>query len=413
MYVRHLSLTNFRNYGRLELELPESPTLFHGANAQGKTNLLEALYYLATTRSPQTTQDQQLLNWEALDPDEPIIVARLAAQLETGKGAKHIELRLIREQQRGQISFRRQALVDKRKVRLMDLLGTLRVVLFLPQDVQMITGPPMKRRRYLDITLCQADRQYCRALSEYNKVLEQRNALLRQITETGAGKDLLPIYDEKLVSLGSQIFVGRAAFIAALSRKAQRIHYEQLTDGRETLKLHYLPRLIEESTNQGNGKAIRQSIEQGEWLATQENPEAVAVRLDELLSRVYPQDVIAGTTRVGPHRDDWRFWVSGRNLANYGSRGQQRTALLALKLAEIEWMAETTGETPVLLLDEVMAELDAHRRALLLEAVQEVSQALLTATDLGMLTQAFLNQATTLHIVEGKISPDKKEAADL
>ena len=412
MYVRHLSLTNFRNYGRLELALPENPTLFHGANAQGKTNLLEALYYLATTRSPQTTQDQQLLNWDALDPEEPIIVARLAAQLETDKGAKHIELRLIREQQRGQISFRRQALVDKRKVRLMDLLGTLRVVLFLPQDVQIITGSPMKRRRYLDITLCQTDRQYCRALSEYNKVLEHRNALLRQIAETGAGKEMLPIYNEKLVSLGSQIFIGRATFIAALSRKVQRIHYERLTDGRETLKLHYLPRLIDGNFNQANGEAIRQSIEQGEWIASQENLDTVAVRLEELLSRVYAQDVAAGTTRVGPHRDDWRFWVSGRNLGDYGSRGQQRTALLALKLAEIEWMAEMTGDTPVLLLDEVVAELDAHRRALLLETVQGASQALLTATDLGMLTQTFLDQATTMHIVDGKVTSDKKEATD-
>jgi DNA replication and repair protein RecF len=412
VYVRQLSLTNFRNYGRLELSLPERPTLFHGANAQGKTNLLEALYYLATTRSPQTNQDQQLINWEALDPDEPVIVARLAAQLETAKGARHIELRLIREQQRGQISFKRQALVDKRKVRLMDLLGTLRVVLFLPQDVQIITGSPRRRRRYVDVTLCQADRRYCRALSEYNKVLETRNALLRQIAESGMGTEMLPIYDEKLVRLGSQIFLDRAKFIADLSRKAQQIHYERLTDRRETLKLNYLPRLSDGRTNHGNGDVIQRSIEQGEWIAIQENIEAVAVRLEEQLRQVNQQDIAAGTTRVGPHRDDWRFWVSGRNLGDYGSRGQQRTAILALKLAEIEWMAEKTGETPVLLLDEVVAELDAHRRALLLEAVQGVSQALLTATDTGMLTQTFLDQANTMQIVEGNVSQDKKEATD-
>lgn len=392
--------------------MPEKPILFFGANAQGKTNLLEALYYLATTRSPQTNQDQQLLNWEALDPKEPIIVARLAAQLETENGAKHIELRLIREQQRGQISFRRQALVDKRKVRLMDLLGTLRVVLFLPQDVQLISGSPMNRRRYMDITLCQTNRQYCRSLSAYNKVLEQRNALLRQIAETGAGIDTLPIYNEKLVRLASELFIGRAEFIADLSRRAQRIHYERLTDGQETLKLHYLPRLIEASTSQDNGQAIRLSIEQGEWLASQSNPESTALRLGELLDTVYSQDLAAGTTRVGPHRDDWRFWASGRNLGSYGSRGQQRTALLALKLAEIEWMAERTGETPVLLLDEVVAELDTQRRSLLLEAVTDVSQALLTTTDLGMLTQAFLKRATAMRIERGIVSPHNQEALD-
>ena len=134
------------------------PTLLHGANAQGKTNLLEAIYYLATTKSSHADQDHQLINWEALDPKEPIVVGKLIAQLETNQGQNIVEMRLIKETQRGQTTFRRQALVDKRKVRLMDLLGNLRVVLFLPQDVQIITGAPSLRRRYLDITLCQTDR---------------------------------------------------------------------------------------------------------------------------------------------------------------------------------------------------------------------------------------------------------------
>jgi DNA replication and repair protein RecF len=149
MHVTHLSLTNFRNYGRLELPLPTGPVLLHGNNAQGKTNLLEALYYLATTRSPHTAQDDELINWTASQSQEPVIVGRLVAQVTTAEGERHIEMRLIKEQQggyNGQSSFRREALVNRRKVRLMDLLGNLRVVMFLPEDMGLITGSPAARR---------------------------------------------------------------------------------------------------------------------------------------------------------------------------------------------------------------------------------------------------------------------------
>ena len=412
MHITHLSLTNFRNFGRLELNLPAGPTLLYGANAQGKTNFLEAIYYLATTRSPNADQDQQLINWEALDPEEPIIVGKLVAQIETSEGSKHVEMRLIKERQRGQSSFRREALVNKRKVRLMDLLGSLRVVLFLPQDVQIVTGSPSQRRRYLDITLCQTDPLYCRTLSTYNKVLEQRNALLRRIAEFGDGLDVLPIYTEKLVDLGSEIFLRRAAFVAALAAEAQRLHFEKLTGGRETLRLRYLPRLTAANNRKDDDDALKRTIDLGQWLEEQPNIEPIAELFARLLAEVQPLDIKSGSTRVGPHRDDWRFWVSGRDLSAYGSRGQQRTALLALKLAEINWMAEQTGETPILLLDEVVAELDKQRRELLLETVQSVSQAILTATDPGMFTDAFLEKATTMCVENGQILLDSKEATE-
>ena len=410
MHIKHLSLTNFRNYGRLELNLPVGPTLLHGANAQGKTNLLEAIYYLATTKSQHADQDHQLINWEALDPKEPIVVGKLIAQLETNQGQNIVEMRLIKETQRGQTTFRRQALVDKRKVRLMDLLGNLRVVLFLPQDVQIITGAPSLRRRYLDITLCQTDRDYCRALSAYNKVLEQRNALLRRIAEFGDGLDLLPVYTEKLANLGSHIFARRASFVSALGRQAQNIHFESLTDGRETLRLHYLPNLSANNNHRTDDSSLNEVIKLGQWLEAQADQGAIEERFIEALEEVQEVDIASGSTRIGPHRDDWHFWVSGRNLKNYGSRGQQRTALLALKLAEISWMDEETGEAPILLLDEVVAELDEHRRALLLETVQDVSQTILTATDPNMFTDAFLETATLMHVEAGKIRPDRKEA---
>lgn len=418
MQITHLSLTNFRNYSRLELALNAGPTLFYGANAQGKTNLLEAIYYLATTRSPHADQDQQLLNWDALRPEEPLIVGKLIAQIESGQDRHQVEMRLIKEQQQGRTGFRRQALVDRRKVRLMDLLGNLRVVMFIPEDVQIVTGSPSIRRRYLDITLCQTDRFYCRALSDYNKVLEQRNALLRQIAEAGTGLDVLPVYTEKLVQLGSQIFARRADFIAALAREARQIHYEQLTDGQETLRLQYLPRLQANSTNRNDEASFNESITNGEWLAGETGSEhdpyrddskrldTIAERFLGLLHDLQPAEIASGSTRAGPHRDDWRFWVSGRSLGSYGSRGQQRTAILALKLAEIRWMTGQTGESPILLLDEVVAELDERRRALLLETVEQAGQALLTATDPAMLTSEFLDRATVLRVSEGQVQAD-------
>ncbi len=409
MHITRLSLTNYRNYGRLELELPTGPILIHGNNAQGKTNILEAIFYLATTKSPHADQDQQMINWVAMETDTPVIVARLIAQVSTLRGDKIIEMRLIYERSQsirnGRGSFRREVLVDKRKVRLMDLLGHLRVVLFLPEDVQLITGPPRQRRRYLDITLCQIDPIYCQTLSQYNKVLEQRNALLRQISEGLGSRDMLPIYDDKLVQLGSHIFVRRAQFVDELARDVHRVHYESLTEGRETVRLHYLPGLWQrKSGNNGDDAETRAWTDW--WQMNFQDKTAVSGRLAEAMVESIPADLARGATRVGPHRDDWQFLLNGRSLSSFGSRGQQRTAILALKMAEIDWMARQTGETPILLLDEVVAELDAHRRALLLNYVKDANQALLTATDPGMFSQDFLRNSSSFLVENGRVQLD-------
>lgn len=401
MHLNHLSLTNFRNYGRLELDLSSGATLLYGANAQGKTNLLEAVYYLATTRSQHAALDNQLLNWEADQLDDPLVVGRLVARVSRQDGERLLEMRLIREQQGQQSSFRREALVDRRKVRLMDLLGNLRVVLFLPQDVQLVTGSPAERRRYLDITLCQTDPVYCRTLSRYNKVLEQRNATLRRIAEEGRGRDVLPVFTQKLIDLGGVIFSRRASFVASIAREAQRIHYEELTDGRETLRMNYLPQLHSASYMNGNDP-ITVQLAWAEWLEGVDAGEAAA-RFERALHEALETDLSRGRTTLGPQRDDWAFVVNGRDLGFFGSRGQQRTAILALKMAEIEWMATETGETPVLLLDEVVAELDERRRALLLGYIQQGTQAILTATDPAMFTDDFLGQAQILQIQGGRI----------
>ena len=409
MHITRLSLTNFRNYGRLELDLPLGPSLIHGNNAQGKTNLLEAVYYLATTKSPHADQDQQMINWVAMQSGDPVIVGRLVAQISTDQGEKTVEMRLIYERSQslrnGRGNFRREALVDKRKVRLMDLLGHLRVVMFLPEDVQLITGAPRQRRRYLDITLCQIDPHYCRALSDYNKVLEQRNALLRQIAEGLSSREMLPIYTDELVKLGSQVLMRRALFVDELAREVHRIHYEALTEGRETVRLNYLPGLW--PSKSGNNGADGDVKEWTDWWQTHFQDEtAVTERISEAVEISLTADLARGATSVGPHRDDWQFLLNGRSLSSYGSRGQQRTAILALKMAEINWMTGQTGEVPILLLDEVVAELDAQRRALLLNYVKAANQAFLTATDPAMFSLDFLRNSSSFLVENGRVQLD-------
>lgn len=410
MQVRRLSLTNFRNYSRLELDLPAGVILLHGDNAQGKTNLLEAIYFLATTRSSHAAQEQQLVNWDALLTDEPIVVGRLVADVIRPDAPCHLEMRLIIEDRGswagGGTGFRREALINRRKVRLMDLLGQLRVVMFLPEDVELATGAPAGRRRYLNVTLCQADADYCRDLSAYNKVLEQRNALLRRMAEgqTRNASDVLQILTDKLVEPGSRVLRRRAQFIMDMGREAQEIYFQELIGGKESLRLGYLPGWY---TN--GRKTAEELLLDGDWLQANLDESQIGERFAAELAAARAADLARGSSTVGPHRDDWAILVNGKNLGLFGSRGQVRTAILALKLAEINWMKATTADVPILLLDEVIAELDQHRRQALLAYVADqvsgkgMAQALLTSTDPGMFPDTFLAQATTLRVDNGRL----------
>lgn len=414
MQLRRLSLTNFRNYSRLELDLPPGVILLHGDNAQGKTNLLEAIYFLATTRSPHAGQDQQLINWDAMMTDEPVIVGRLVADVLRPDAPSHLEMRLIVEDRgswagNGLGGFRREALINRRKVRLMDLLGQLRVVLFLPEDVDLATGSPANRRRYLNVTLCQVDADYCRDLSAYNKILEQRNALLRRMAEgqTRNAADVLQILTDKLIEPGSRVLRRRAKFVTEMGHEAQEIYYQDLIGGKESLRLGYMPGWY---TN--GRKTANDQLNDGDWLQANQDEGAIRERFAAELATSGAADLARGSTIVGPHRDDWAILVNGKNLGQFGSRGQVRTAILALKLAEINWMKAATADVPILLLDEVIAELDHNRRGALLAYVAEqvrgqgVAQALLTATDPGMFPADFLAQATSLLVQGGRVSRD-------
>jgi DNA replication and repair protein RecF len=299
--------------------------------------------------------------------------------------------------------------VDRARKRRADLAGLLNVVLFVPQDLEIVAGPPAGRRRYLDDTLCQVDAAYCDALEQYTAALRQRNATLRYLRDeaarTGGDPSQLEPFEEILAHEGVRIANGRRALIDTLSQRADRIH-QQLTGGAEWLRLDYQPNF---------DPATPPALEYQMGLNISYEGPPKGVSTDELVSAFQEtlaarrQDEIArGTTLTGPHRDEMRL-VAGSptqgthevDLGTYGSRGQQRTAVLALKLAELEWMKEQTQESPVLLFDEVLAELDATRRQYLLSQVNDVEQALLTATDLDMFSDEFRERAALWEVKGG------------
>jgi DNA replication and repair protein RecF len=408
MRIRYLSLTNFRNYTRLELTLPERPLLLHGANAQGKTSLLEAIYLLATGSSPITALDRQIVRWEA--EAEGLPYARVWAEIE--RHDRVYELEIILEKKplaNGTVRLQKTIRVDRARKRRADLAGLLNVVLFMPQDVELVAGPPSGRRRYLDSTLCQVDAAYCTALELYTQALRQRNAALRHLRDEGGDPAQLAPFEEVLAREGVVVANGRRDLVAALSQRADRIH-RQLTGGAEWLRLEYQPNF-----DLAAPPALKYQM--GLGLQPYEGPppgvEAdglVAAFQQTLLAR-RADEITRGVTLTGPHRDEMRF-VGGSpaqgthevDLGTFGSRGQQRTAVLSLKLAELEWMQERTKESPVLLLDEVLAELDTTRRRYLLSQVGSVEQALLTATDLKMFSAEFRQRAELWEVRGGIVT---------
>jgi DNA replication and repair protein RecF len=396
--LNHLSLTNFRNYARLELGLPGRLTIFQGANAQGKTNLLEAIHLLATARSPRAAAERELINWLALEG--PLPYARLVAEIGEGAATEKLELvlELARNGGTGGPVIRKQVRINGVAKRALDLIGRLRIVLFLPEDVSLVAGSPSERRRYLDIALCQIDPAYCRSLGEYGKVLSQRNSLLKRLRDEGGDPGQLTFWDGQLAEHGSLLLIRRAVAVATLDRMAEARHRE-LTEGRERLHLVYF------ASPDPTRFTARHPAADTTALALADTPaQALAERFLVQLHQARNRDIAAGTSLLGPHRDDMAFIVDGRDLRAFGSRGQQRTGALALKLAEVEMMRDVTGESPLLLLDDVMSELDALRRHALLAALAQVDQALVTTTDWDDFSGELLAQARRLHVETGRVS---------
>lgn len=386
MYCSSLSLTNFRNYKQLDIELPNGPILVLGANASGKTTLLEALYFLATTRSYRATSDRELVNWDARPELGLPPFARVSAQVRK-RGNLGVEIIVIREgEDPGSGVARKRFRINDVPKRAIDLIGQVNAVLFGPQDLDLIVGSPSLRRRYLDITISQIDRHYVRTLQSYQRVVLQRNSLLKSMTERGrrtgdGGSEQLAYWDDELVRHGAYLLQRRLEVISQLNRIADGIH-AQLAGRGERLEMLYRSTVMEETV------PVKEAP--GEPVVTEAFLERLRTGRAEEMRRAI--------TVAGPHRDDLQFTVGGVDMGTYGSRGQQRSVILALKLAEVDLMKEATGEIPMLLLDDVVSELDPERRRYLLQAVLERrQQVLVTATDLIPVGREFLSRA---HLLE-------------
>jgi len=411
MHLTHISLTNFRNFARLDVDVPGGPIILVGGNAQGKTSLVEAIYYLATFVSFQATHERQLINFHT--NHDGIAVARIVAEFISTQapmkpslvdsGKHRIEVRIIRETgEFGEATrLRKEIILDGVKRKFGEVVGKFNAVLFLPHMLNVVEGAPDERRRYLNLAMGQVIPKYAMILSEYGQALSQRNALLKQLGERGGDIDQLSYWDKQLANLGAQIIHTRILAIQGLERHASLIHRE-LTRGEEVLRILYQPSFDPLSNNHPQyALPLNAPIDR-----TRISLETIQKGFLNCLERLYNDEIERGVTTIGPHRDELRFLSNGVDLGTFGSRGQARTAVLSLKLAEMNWMKENSGQWPVLLLDEVLAELDPSRRSDLLERLSGGEQTLLTTTDLDLFNEHFLNHARLWHIREGHLCAD-------
>jgi DNA replication and repair protein RecF len=390
MHLSCLSLRDFRNYTQLDLTLGPGLFLFYGDNAQGKTNLLEAVGMLAMARSFHAGSDREVVNWNA--PDH---VAHIKGSVKRHVDEVQVEIILFdptpptmenadrpaRNIELPANTPRRRFKVNDIPRRTVDLIGQMKVVLFAPTDLHLVDGSPEERRRFLDRALCQVQPRYCQVLVKYQKIVTQRAALLKRVRDNQEDPRMLDYLDEQLTSLANMIIFERQCMITALNEQANTFQ-QSISGGSERLQIVYRPSFKVNA----------------EW-STHEAPQQYLAQLHEARRK----EIHQGVCLLGPHRDDLEFLVNGVNMLTYGSRGQQRTTALAAKLAELAYMRSSTGDEPVLLLDDVFSELDHSRREYLLRQVLQHEQVLLTATDrLGFPTE-IMEQAHIYHVTNGML----------
>ena len=398
MYLTHLSLTNFRALSRLDLDFPRRIVLLVGKNAQGKTSLLEAIYYLATFQSFHASHERQLINLSA--SEDPLAVARIIMDVQTQSRPLHFEVRLIQESNgtTRQPRFRKEILINGAKKRVGDAIGQFNAVLFTPQMTKVVEGTPSDRRQYLDELISQVIPHYGSHLLDYQKVMTRRNALLKMLAEQGGSPSQLDVWDEMLAKHGAVIMQARIHAIAEMDELARRIHH-RLSDGQEVLRLAYQPAYEPLVSPKGQMALAVDVAEDRSGLSLVQLQQGFL----EALQKNQRNDIQRKATTMGPHRDEMRFISNKLDLGDYGSRGQGRTAILAMKMAEVQWMKSKTGEWPVLLLDETLSELDPQRRHDLLQVVEESEQCLLTSADLHMFDEEFIQRQQVWTMETGMI----------
>lgn len=358
MIIKSIELADYRNYEELTMEFDKGTTILFGDNAQGKTNILEAVYLAATTKSHKGSKDKEIIRFGMEE-------AHIRTYLEKEGVETRVDMHLRKAGSKG-------IAIDGQKIkRAADLLGLCNVVFFSPEDLGIIKNGPSERRRFVDMELCQLDNVYLYNLNNYNKIVNQRNKLLKDMYMSPCLKETLSVWDMQLVAYGCKIIERRKLFIKQLNDMIYEIH-KRLSGGKEELVIKYEPDTsVEDFENK------------------------LFINMD--------RDMKLKMTSVGPHRDDFAFMINGVDARKYGSQGQQRTAALSLKMAEIELVKKITNDTPVLLLDDVLSELDSSRQQLLLSVMGDI-QTIITCTGL----EEFVNNRFEINrvykVTEGRVS---------
>lgn len=357
MIIKSVELKNFRNYKNLQMDFDCGTNILYGDNAQGKTNILESLYLSATTKSHKGSKDKELINFNEDEAHIKTIISKKDIPY-------RIDIHLKKNSPKG------IAINGMPIKKASELFGILNVVFFSPEDLNLIKNGPAERRRFLDLELCQLDKIYVYNMVNYNKILNQRNQLLKSLDFNNGLIDTLDIWDEQLIEYGRKIITRRQEFINSINDIIYDIH-GNLSGKREELRLRYIPDVNED-------------------------------RFYEELLRGRDRDRKLKTTTTGPHRDDFAFFIGNNDIRKFGSQGQQRTAALSLKLAEIKFVAKVINDNPVLLLDDVLSELDENRQNHLLNSIGDI-QTMITCTGLDDFIENRFEMNKLYHIENGSI----------
>lgn len=357
MIIESIELKNYRNYEELHMELNEGTNILYGDNAQGKTNILEAVYVCCTSKSHKSAKDRDIIRF---DQDE----SHIKMQVRKNGVPYRIDMHLKKNKPKGiaigGVPIRRAS----------ELFGIANVVCFSPEDLNIIKNGPSERRRFIDMELCQLNKLYVHALVQYNKVLVQRNKLLKELSFRPDYGETLDVWDRQLVNYGKEVMKFRKEFISQLNEMNHEIH-ARLSGRKEDLVIYY-------------------------------EPDTDCELFEEALKRGRPQDLKQKTTLCGPHRDDISFFVNGIDIRKFGSQGQQRTAALSLKLSELELVKQLIHDKPILLLDDVLSELDASRQNHLLSAISDI-QTIITCTGLDDFVNNRFKIDKVFRVIEGTV----------
>lgn len=360
MFIKKIILFNYRNYKNLNLSFGKNINIFIGDNAQGKTNILEAIYYCAFAKSHRTSKDKELVNWNKE-------IAHLGLSISKRRLDKNIEINILK-------NGKKEIIVNSIKIKKIgELFGIFNVVMFSPEDLKIIKESPGIRRRFLDMEICQFDNKYYYNLVKYNKVLSERNSILKN---RNLNIDMLDVYDRQLASYGKYILEMRIRYIDKINFYGNKIH-KDITMQKEDINFEYY--------------------------STIKNLDDIENNFYELLVKNRKKDIEKGITSIGPHRDDFLVYINGIEIKSYGSQGQQRTAVLSMKFSSLRIIKDVTSEYPVLLLDDVLSELDFSRKKYILSSIKDI-QTIITCTGISDINEYLDSDYKIYKVKDGEIS---------